>query len=189
MSRWRRNTPREDCTPVCMHTPACAVQPPVCPCSRCEPRSSCRSGGKWGKSPPAVDADGHGLPALLPTTTSLTSTSHSRHPRTTRPVSCPLSPKEPSSSRAQGARGPDRPRAEQSATACRHGLTSDPLVNAFLPPVLSLSSLLSGYIAVHVVQELLSRGYTVRGTVRSSEKGDWLVNKFKGKGDFTYVCA
>lgn len=42
----------------------------------------------------------------------------------------------------------------------------------------------SGFIAVHVVASLLERGYKVRGTVRSKEKGDWLVSKYPG---FTYV--
>lgn len=44
----------------------------------------------------------------------------------------------------------------------------------------------SGFIAVHVLRVLLQEGYKVRGTVRSAEKGDWLVKKFPG-GDFTYV--
>lgn len=46
----------------------------------------------------------------------------------------------------------------------------------------------SGFIAVHVVKELLDRGYTVRGTVRSKEKGEWLKNKFNG-GKFDYVIV
>lgn len=37
----------------------------------------------------------------------------------------------------------------------------------------------SGYIAQHIVQKLLTKGYTVVGTVRSSEKGDRLQKLFQ----------
>lgn len=47
----------------------------------------------------------------------------------------------------------------------------------------------SGFIAVHVVDELLREGYSVVGTVRSSEKGDYLKDLFKGKGEFDYVIV
>jgi len=44
----------------------------------------------------------------------------------------------------------------------------------------------SGFIAVHVVQQLLDRGYKVLGTVRSKEKGEWIKNKFPA---FEYVIV
>ena len=46
----------------------------------------------------------------------------------------------------------------------------------------------SGFIAVNVVKELLSKGYKVRGTVRSKAKGEYLVKKFTG-GHFEYVSV
>ena len=53
-------------------------------------------------------------------------------------------------------------------------------------PLQTKPFLYSGFIAVHVLRILLEQGYKVRGTVRSAEKGDWLVKKFPG-GDFNYV--
>lgn len=48
----------------------------------------------------------------------------------------------------------------------------------------------SGFIAVWVCKALLEAGYTVRGTVRSTSKGDYLVNLFKPYGDkFRYVIV
>ncbi|KAK0448421.1 uncharacterized protein EV420DRAFT_1566683 [Desarmillaria tabescens] len=41
----------------------------------------------------------------------------------------------------------------------------------------------NGYIAIWVVRTLLERGYSVRGTVRSTEKGKHLLETFKGYGD------
>ncbi|PBK61525.1 D-lactaldehyde dehydrogenase [Armillaria solidipes] len=41
----------------------------------------------------------------------------------------------------------------------------------------------NGYIAIWVVRTLLERGYSVRGTVRSTEKGKHLLEIFKGYGD------
>ncbi|KAK0199490.1 D-lactaldehyde dehydrogenase [Desarmillaria ectypa] len=41
----------------------------------------------------------------------------------------------------------------------------------------------NGYIAIWVVRTLLERGYSVRGTVRSTEKGKHLLESFKGYGD------
>ncbi|KAG7439978.1 NAD(P)-binding protein [Guyanagaster necrorhizus] len=41
----------------------------------------------------------------------------------------------------------------------------------------------NGYIAIWVVRTLLERGYSVRGTVRSAEKGRHLLDIFKGYGD------
>ncbi|KAG9123247.1 methylglyoxal reductase (NADPH-dependent) gre2 [Ceratobasidium sp. 392] len=48
----------------------------------------------------------------------------------------------------------------------------------------------SGFIAAWICQTLLDAGYTVRGTVRSASKGDFLVNRFKSFGDkFQYVIV
>ena len=41
----------------------------------------------------------------------------------------------------------------------------------------------NGYIAVWVVRVLLERGYAVRGTVRTEEKGKHLKETFKSYGD------
>ncbi|CDZ96967.1 d-lactaldehyde dehydrogenase [Phaffia rhodozyma] len=46
----------------------------------------------------------------------------------------------------------------------------------------------SGFIAVHVVDELLKDGFEVVGTVRSAAKGDYLKDLFKGK-PFSYVIV
>jgi uncharacterized protein YbjT (DUF2867 family) len=55
-------------------------------------------------------------------------------------------------------------------------------------PALPPSSLIlvtgaSGFIATHLVTTLLSRGYKVRGTVRSQDKGKYLDKLFEGVGD------
>ncbi|WWC90733.1 uncharacterized protein L201_005670 [Kwoniella dendrophila CBS 6074] len=48
----------------------------------------------------------------------------------------------------------------------------------------------SGYIASHTTDILLSKGYNVRGTVRSDSKGKYLANLFKGKqGKFDFVIV
>lgn len=50
----------------------------------------------------------------------------------------------------------------------------------------------NGYIAMWVVRLLIEEGYSVRGTVRSEEKGRFLVEYFKkqGWGDkFEYVIV
>ncbi|KAB5594063.1 NADPH-dependent aldehyde reductase ARI1 [Ceratobasidium theobromae] len=48
----------------------------------------------------------------------------------------------------------------------------------------------NGFIAVWVCKTFLDAGYTVRGTVRSASKGDYLVNLFKSYGDkFQYVVV
>jgi nucleoside-diphosphate-sugar epimerase len=48
----------------------------------------------------------------------------------------------------------------------------------------------SGFIAAWVVKTLLERGFRVRGTVRSTSKGDYLVNLFKAHADrFEYVVV
>lgn len=41
----------------------------------------------------------------------------------------------------------------------------------------------NGYLAVHVVKAFLERGHSVRGTVRSQEKGAHLHTLFSGYGD------
>jgi uncharacterized protein YbjT (DUF2867 family) len=41
----------------------------------------------------------------------------------------------------------------------------------------------NGYIAAWVVQVLLEKGYSVRGTVRTKEKGQHLEEMFKKYGD------
>lgn len=41
----------------------------------------------------------------------------------------------------------------------------------------------NGYLAMRVVQTLLERGYSVRGTVRSEEKGRYLEKYFKPFGE------
>jgi len=48
----------------------------------------------------------------------------------------------------------------------------------------------SGFIAAWVVKRLLEEGYSVRGTVRSKPKGEYLSNLFKSFGDkFEYVIV
>ena len=39
----------------------------------------------------------------------------------------------------------------------------------------------NGYIASHVVDQLLQAGYRVRGTVRNAKKGGWIVDFFEKK--------
>ncbi|BGP03186.1 putative uncharacterized oxidoreductase [Rhodotorula toruloides] len=40
----------------------------------------------------------------------------------------------------------------------------------------------SGFLGAHVAQQLLQAGFRVRGTVRSKEKGQYLVDRFKQQG-------
>lgn len=48
----------------------------------------------------------------------------------------------------------------------------------------------TGFIASHVVDELLKRSFRVRGTVRSVEKGEYLRGIFQMAGDrFSYVIV
>jgi len=48
----------------------------------------------------------------------------------------------------------------------------------------------SGFLATHITAELLKEGYTVVGTVRSTEKGEYLVKQFDNFGDkFTFVIV
>lgn len=37
----------------------------------------------------------------------------------------------------------------------------------------------SGFVATHIIKQLLLKGYTVIGTVRSTEKGDYLKKSFQ----------
>ncbi|KIJ60515.1 hypothetical protein HYDPIDRAFT_98450 [Hydnomerulius pinastri MD-312] len=54
---------------------------------------------------------------------------------------------------------------------------------AVQPPCKVLVSGATGYIAAWVVQNLLEKGYSVRGTARSVEKGDHLKKVFASYGD------
>ncbi|KAH7884064.1 hypothetical protein F5I97DRAFT_1646596 [Phlebopus sp. FC_14] len=54
---------------------------------------------------------------------------------------------------------------------------------AVQPPCKVLVSGASGYIAIWVVKTLLQRGYSVRGTVRSVDKGEHLKKVFADYGD------
>ena len=54
---------------------------------------------------------------------------------------------------------------------------------AIQPPAKVLVSGATGYIAAWVVQNLLERGYAVRGTARSVAKGDYLKKSFARYGD------
>jgi nucleoside-diphosphate-sugar epimerase len=48
----------------------------------------------------------------------------------------------------------------------------------------------SGFIAAWVVKTLLEQGFYVRGTVRSKDKGEYLVNLFKEHSDrFEYFVV
>lgn len=46
----------------------------------------------------------------------------------------------------------------------------------------------SGFIGAHTVKTFLDEGYSVRGTVRSTEKGEYLKDLFKGK-PFEYAIV
>ena len=54
---------------------------------------------------------------------------------------------------------------------------------AVQPPAKVLVSGATGYIAAWVVQNLLERGYAVRGTARSVAKGDLIKKLFASYGD------
>lgn len=60
---------------------------------------------------------------------------------------------------------------------------------AVQPPAKVLVSGATGYIAAWVVQNLLERGYTVRGTARSVTKGNYLKKLFASYGDRLEVVA
>ena len=40
----------------------------------------------------------------------------------------------------------------------------------------------NGYIAMWIVRTLLERGFAVRGTVRTEEKGEFMIEYFKSLG-------
>ncbi|KZT50818.1 NAD(P)-binding protein [Calocera cornea HHB12733] len=59
-----------------------------------------------------------------------------------------------------------------------------------LPPSTVLVTGANGFLAVHLITELLEQGYTVRGTVRSLSKGEWIKNKFASFGEkFEYLVV
>ncbi|ORY28191.1 putative dihydrokaempferol 4-reductase [Naematelia encephala] len=61
---------------------------------------------------------------------------------------------------------------------------------AMQPGSLVLVTGASGYIGAHIVKAFLDQGYNVRGTVRSSSKGDYLVKLFENtKGKFEYCIV
>ncbi|GAB1519085.1 hypothetical protein RhiTH_002151 [Rhizoctonia solani] len=63
-------------------------------------------------------------------------------------------------------------------------------MTAIKAPATVLVTGASGFIAVWVVKTFLEEGYTVRGTVRSASKGDYLTDLFKNYGDkFQYVIV
>ena len=69
--------------------------------------------------------------------------------------------------------------------------------NSVIMPTIEKGSLVlitgvSGYIASHTANQFLEAGYRVRGTVRSSDKADWLYKLFDetyGKGKFEAVVV
>ncbi|GAA5914375.1 SDR family oxidoreductase [Sporobolomyces salmoneus] len=63
-----------------------------------------------------------------------------------------------------------------------------------MPTVQKTSSVLltgaSGFLAAHILQQLIDRGFKVRGTVRSKEKGEYLTKEVvKGSKNFEYVIV
>lgn len=63
---------------------------------------------------------------------------------------------------------------------------------AVQPPSKVLVTGNSGFIAMWVARKLLEEGYAVRGTVRSKEKGEYIVGVFKELGlekNFEYVLV
>ncbi|CAE7215609.1 unnamed protein product [Rhizoctonia solani] len=63
-------------------------------------------------------------------------------------------------------------------------------MTAIKAPATVLVTGASGFIAVWTVKTFLEAGYTVRGTVRSASKGDYLADLFKSYGDkFQYVIV
>ncbi|KZO94396.1 NAD(P)-binding protein [Calocera viscosa TUFC12733] len=51
-----------------------------------------------------------------------------------------------------------------------------------LPPSKVLVTGANGFLALHIVKQLLEQGYSVRGTVRSASKGEWIKIKFSSFG-------
>ncbi|TFY65552.1 hypothetical protein EVG20_g5535 [Dentipellis fragilis] len=54
---------------------------------------------------------------------------------------------------------------------------------AVAPPAKALVTGANGFIAVWVVRRLLEEGYSVRGTIRSEDKGTHLRQLFNSYGD------
>ncbi|OLL25121.1 putative uncharacterized oxidoreductase [Neolecta irregularis DAH-3] len=48
-----------------------------------------------------------------------------------------------------------------------------------MPGDIILVSGISGFLAAHVLSQLLEKGYSVRGTVRDEKKRDWILEKYK----------
>ncbi|EJT99638.1 NADP-binding protein [Dacryopinax primogenitus] len=59
---------------------------------------------------------------------------------------------------------------------------------AVQPPALVLVTGASGFLAAHACQTLLEKEFKVRGTVRSKEKGEYLVNLYKNS-NFSYTIV
>ena len=65
------------------------------------------------------------------------------------------------------------------------------------PPVIAPGSLIlvtgaNGYVASHVVDQLLEAGYKVRDTVRDPKKSSWMHERFNekyGSGNFEIVVV
>jgi len=57
------------------------------------------------------------------------------------------------------------------------------------PSSLILVTGASGFIAAHLVSALLMRGFRVRGTVRSEDKGRYLDRLFEGVGEWSWVVV
>lgn len=77
----------------------------------------------------------------------------------------------------------------QSSTARgSHGCSGAALTPSYIQILLTGAS---GFLAAHVGQQLLQRGYRVRGTVRSAEKGEYLKQLYKKDGieGFEYVIV
>jgi uncharacterized protein YbjT (DUF2867 family) len=55
-----------------------------------------------------------------------------------------------------------------------------PIINAGVKVLVTGAN---GFIAIWIVRTLLERGYSVRATVRSEEKGVYLTDYFKAYGD------
>ncbi|GAA5942535.1 SDR family oxidoreductase [Sporobolomyces koalae] len=47
----------------------------------------------------------------------------------------------------------------------------------------------SGFLAAHIAQQLIDRGFKVRGTVRSTEKGDYLTKLLQDHKNWQYVIV
>lgn len=69
-------------------------------------------------------------------------------------------------------------------------LTLSPSHLPFNSAVILISGV-SGFLGIYCVKEALERGHRVRGTVRSSEKGEYVKQLFEKKhpGKFEYVIA